>query len=424
MLKKIGTTFAFKAVTAVMNLLVIVALSQGLGTEGKGEASLIITNIAITMIFCNMVGGSTLVYLVPRYNLAKLLVPSFAWSLLSCAACALVIGLFMDTATIYAVHIFFLSLLSAVLSINLTVLLGKQQVGTNNFISFLQSLITLAVVVTLVFGYKEKNLQSYIISLYAAFGACVLISILLLIPHAGKKSSDENDPSLKELFTLGLVNQLGHVLQFLSLRLSYYILTTVKGDAALGVYSNGTSLAESVWLISNSIAMVQYSFIANNDDLNGARMLTLRLVKLALLGCALALVPLVLLPAEAYTWIFGKGFAGVSSVIVLLAPGVLMYNIALITGHYFSGIGKYHVNTIANGIGLAVTAILSFALWNRYSPGIAALIASVSYTATSLFVIVCFLKESRFRAAQLLPTYSDISELQKQLRSRIATKRK
>jgi O-antigen/teichoic acid export membrane protein len=424
MLKRIGTTFVFKAATAVTNLLVVVALSQGLGTEGKGEASLIVTNIAITMIFCNMVGGATLVYLVPRYNLSKLLIPSFVWSIVSCGACALVIGLCLDASTEYALHIFFLSLLSAVLSINLTVLLGKQKVGTNNFISLLQSLITLAVLLALVFAAGKKDTHSYILSLYAAFGACVLISSLLLIPHAGKATSSEKEPSLKELFTLGIVNQLGHVLQFMSLRLSYYILTTVKGDAALGVYSNGTSLAESVWLISNSIAMVQYSFIANNDDIAAARTLTLRLVKIAMLGCGLALVPLVLLPADAYTWVFGEGFAGVSSVIILLAPGVLMYNIALITGHYFSGIGKYHVNTIANGIGLIVTAALSLALWNSYSPETAALIASISYTSTSLFVIVCFLKESRFRATQLLPSYSDISELQKQLRARIATKRK
>lgn len=423
MLNKIGATFVLRVLTAVINLLIVIALSHGIGAAGKGEASIIITNIAITMIFCNMVGGSTLVFLVPRYGIRKLLLPSYLWALVSCAAAGIVTYYFPAGAPGMSLHIFFLSLLSAVLSIHLTALLGKERVAVNNWLSLLQTVITILVLVILVFVCQQKNVHSYVVSLYAALGICTLISTILLLPFL-RGENTEHAPPLKELITLGTINQLGHILQFMSLRISYYVLDHTNGEAAVGVYSNGTSLAESLWLISNSIAMVQYAHIANSTDLDSSRSLTLRLMKLSLAACALALLPLLLLPSSAYVWLFGHEFAGVRSVIITLAPGVMMYNFALITGHYFSGIGKYHINSIANALGLAVTIGMSLLLLNRYSPAYAGIIASASYTVTSVFVIACFLKESRYSTMQLLPSRADVRELRKQLQNSLAAKRK
>ena len=38
-----------------------------------------------------------------------------------------------------------------------------------------------------------------------------------------------------------------------------------KGKFMLGVFSTGSSVAESAWVIMNGISMVQYAAISNND---------------------------------------------------------------------------------------------------------------------------------------------------------------
>ena len=82
MLKKIIQTFGIRAFSAFVNLLIAVVLSRYLGPDGKGNQNIIITTISIILIFANLVGGATLVYLVPRYKAYLLLIPSYAWSVL------------------------------------------------------------------------------------------------------------------------------------------------------------------------------------------------------------------------------------------------------------------------------------------------------------------------------------------------------
>jgi O-antigen/teichoic acid export membrane protein len=153
------------------------------------------------------------------------------------------------------------------------------------------------------------------------------------------------------MFRLGILNQLAHIFQLLSFRMSYYWLGQVYSEAEVGIFSNGTSLIESVWLISRSISLVQYSRIVNMTDKKEAQKLTLDLSKLSFVISFIILIPMILLPSSFYEFIFGAGFGGIRLVIQALAPGVLFLNLNIIISHYFSGIGKYQLNSIASFAG-------------------------------------------------------------------------
>ena len=60
MLKKTLGTFGAKLIGAILNFFIIILLSQFLGPEGKGEASLILTSIAMVLIVGNLIGGAPL----------------------------------------------------------------------------------------------------------------------------------------------------------------------------------------------------------------------------------------------------------------------------------------------------------------------------------------------------------------------------
>ncbi len=219
-----------------------------------------------------------------------------------------------------------------------------------------------------------------------------------------------------------MVNQAGHILQFMSFRVSYYLLASYSGAAILGVYSNGISLIESLLLISNSFAAVLYPKIANSTNIKFAQTLTLQMTKLSIIICIMALIPLLLLPSEFWVWLFGSEFKDVKQVILLLSPGIVFYNITLIIGHYFSGTGKYKVNTYSNLIGLLITVLLSILVIPSYGIVVAGIISSISYLGIALFIIIYFTREAEIKIQQLLPTVSDFIWLKEQTKSFLITK--
>ena len=119
---------------------------------------------------------------------------------------------------------------------------------------------------------------------------------------------------------------------------------------------------------------------------------------------------LALLPAPFYQFVFGAEFGPMSTLIKILAPGVLLYSIFLILGHYYSGSGRYFMNTVAALCGLAVTLGCGFTLIPRFAAQGAAVTAAIAYSMNAVFLLVCFLKESRFNMRDFVLTPSELKK--------------
>lgn len=407
MFNKIISTFGIKIIIAAINLAIVILLSQETGAAGKGEASVIITSIAFINIICSFIGGPPLVYLVPRENLFQLIFISYIWSLLISTGAYLVLFLTNLIPFEFVIHVAILSFLNAVISTNLTILLGKEKILGRNLLALLQSLLIIIILLIFFYFYKEKNVFAYISSLYNAFAAVAIVSFLFLLPSIKKSNFDGLFTLILKASRFGFYNQAGHVMQFLSLRISYYFLLRYAGEASVGVYSNAVSLAESIWLISNSMAMVQYARIANNENTRENQQLTLRLIKASTIFCVFGIIPLLFLPEDFYEWLFGAEFSSVKTVILLLSPGIVIYNLELIISHYFSGTGRYHINTLGNLTGLIVTILLTTILIPNYGIREAAIVASLSYASTALFLTWKFFKQPGMKLNQLVPTPGD-----------------
>ncbi len=417
MYKKVASTFGIKVIIAILNLLIVIILSRSIGAAGKGEASLIVTSIAMILLFCNMVGGSSLVYFVPRYNTFLLFLLSNLWSVIIALVSFEALKFFPAVPEIFVTPVVLLSLINSFLATNLTILLGKEKIMSNNYISLLQTVINVVVLLVLITSFHQTDINSYLYSLYAAMGLALLISTILILPYLREISFQDSKKLLYQLVKLGLLNQAGHIMKFMSFRISYYVLASYSGEAILGVYSNGISLIESLLLISNSFAAVLYPKIANSTNIKFSQTLTLQMTKISIIICIFALIPLLLLPSGFWIWLFGNEFKDVKQVIVLLSPGIIFYNIALIIGHYFSGIGKYNVNTIANFIGLLITLVLSILIIPSYGILEAGIISTISYFGIAIFVMIYFAKEAQIKVKQLLPSVADFIWLKTQTKT-------
>lgn len=408
MFSKILNTFGTKIVVAFVNLAIAIIISQVLGDSGKGLQSLVLTNISFILIFSEIVCGASLVFLTSRHSFAKLWLPSVLWALLVAAVMGVLMSLLnMGLDRSLALHTAVLSFISSFASLNFRILLGKEEVRKANYNTLLQPV---ALVVTLVVYYLalgRGDIYGYIIGLYVAYGSsAVLGTCQLRDEYKSLKiySLREYDDALKALFKYGFLNQTGHFVQFFNLRLSYYLLNAYVDTAQVGVYSNAVSLTEALWIISNSIALVQYARISNSTDKAYNQRLTLDLAKICFAVAFPAVLVLSLLPSSFYVFVFGPEFGQMALLIRILAPGVLFYSIFLILGHYYSGSGRYFMNTVAALCGLVVTLGCGFTLIPRFAAIGAASTAAMAYSMNAVFLLVCFLKESRFKVRDFVLT--------------------
>jgi len=404
MFRKILANFGVRVGSAVLNLILAILFSQILGPEGKGEQSLFLTTIAIIIIFDGFVGGAVLIYLASRISWRRLLFAANFWILIISFLTLISLKAIFHFSWSHAFHLSMLSAISALTSVNASLLLGKQHLKAYNFIQLIVPLLTLLVVLVQVFIWDTIYYQT---ALYFAYTSAFLLSILFLVLYWPKAAPFVKWSSIwKQLFELGFMNQLAHILQLLSFRLTFYLLDASGEHAAVGLMSNASSITESIWLVASSISLWQYAEISNSSDLTYNQQITEKLARFGMLVSLVLLIVFLLLPSQFYGFAFGASFNGMRTLMFVLAPGVWFFTYALIVGHYFSGMGKYWVNALASGLGLVLCYFSSLYFIPKYFAAGAALSMSVSYTVTSIVVAYFFI-----RSGGRLFVFPNISEI-------------
>lgn len=406
----------------MINLLIAILLSQYLGPAGKGVQSLILTTITFILVFANLVGGATLVYLVPRHDPSKLIFPSYLWTLITSIITFVILSIYPIIDEEFILHTCVLSALNSFSSIHLSILIGKEKIKSANILGLIQPVTLILSLLVFFLYFNQDNINSYITSLYISFILSFVISLWGFLKLAGRFHYGHFAEYISltiEMVRYGILNQVAHVTQMVSFRLSFYVLDHYHGASAVGVYSNGISLAESIWLIAKSISLVQYARISNLDDRQKSADMTILLIKASLLVSLFILVPLFFLPVSFYVFLFGEGFEGTRIVIRTLSGGVLIYNFSILLGHYFSGTGRYYVNALASTIGLIVSITLYFLLIPTFSESGAGWATSASYLITSLFLAIWFNRENpgAFKAIMILR--NDLKRLSDELKKYI-----
>ncbi len=423
MLKNILGTISTRILVALLTLIMVLLNARYLGAENVGTIGLIILAIAILQLMSNLVGGGALVYLVPRAQLVKLFLPSCGWALFTTALGTFLLNILHLIPTGYAMHVFFLSLLLSLFTINFMVLMGHERIREYNIISLLQVMILFAVLMFFFFGLENREVMAYLYGLYISYAFAFLTSLILILSSFRKKEILGSGKVIRELVQLGSVMQLGNILQFLNYRLSYYFIEFFLRRAAVGVYSVGVQLSESIWLIAKSIHLVQYTRISNEKDENYAAKLTLNLVKISFILTLLSLILLLVLLHLFFSLVFKPEFQQVPVIMFTLAAGILTFSVSIILSPYFSGMGKPIHNTISAAIGLVFTLGLSLLLIPKLKLPGAAMAATISYIASTLYQFIVFIKMTKLKSSDFLLRKDDVLVIVKGVRKMILSSR-
>jgi len=220
------------------------------------------------------------------------------------------------------------------------------------------------------------------------------------------------------LFRLGLYAQLANLFQLMNYRLSYYFLDSYGDRSMVGIYSVGVSIAESVWLISASIALVLYTRMANTKDYEYMNRITILMSKFSLMISFLAMLILLCIPNNWFMLLFGNDFVFVKKIILLLAPGILSFSFSMVLSHYFSGLGKYHLNMWSSLAGFITTILLSYLLIPSLGYVGAAITASSSYLLSSFLLSYKFIKYTKCKWMDFMITPYDFILFFQELKTR------
>jgi O-antigen/teichoic acid export membrane protein len=428
MLKKVLGTVITRIIVALLTLAIVLVNARLLGPEKVGTISLIILAITIIQLVNGIFGGGALVYLVPRMNLIRLMVPAYLWAILTAVACAgllvlirfILVGAAPHVYIIpegYFIHVLLLALLLSLATVNFMILMGQERISTYNMISLLQ-VVVLAVSLAFFFlVFRQFEVAAYIKSLYLSYAFAFLSGLWMIAWNLHQPGENKERYSLKTLFRLGSVMQAGNIIQFLNYRVSYYFIEFFLTRAAVGVYSVGVQLSESIWIIAKSIHMVQYSRISNEKDKNYAARLTLNLFKVTFLITFLGLALVLIVLSQLISVIFKPAFHDVLPVMLALSAGILVFSCSIILSPYFSGTGRPVHNTVSAVVGLVFTLVFSLLLIPSMGITGAAWAATMAYAAATIYQLIIFIRETKMGFGDFLLRKKDILLIAGELKS-------
>ncbi|HLO92633.1 MAG TPA: polysaccharide biosynthesis C-terminal domain-containing protein [Lentimicrobium sp.] len=416
MLKNLLSTTASRLIIAFFNLGIVWISARFMGAEILGTISLIILGISIIQLVTSILAGSSLVYQVSRHPIAELLIIAWAWIIIGGIPVWAILVLLDLIPAGFTIDVYILAMLGSIITINQNIFLGKEKVNLFNLMAVLQSVLVLVPMLYFVILKNWIDTSAYVASQYVSMGACSLIGVIMNIPRL----KDFKIPKrfvIREAFKFGGFLQAASIMQLFNYRLSYYLIEKFFDRATLGIFSLGVQIAESVWIISKSMAVLLYSRLSNNRDGEYAVNLTISFIKATTFITLFMLLVIIVLPKEFFALIFQKEFSSITTVIGSLSIGIMAMAISLMYSHFFSGTGRPVYNTISSGLGLILTILSGFTLIPIMGLIGAGFTASISYLGSMIYQVIMFSKVTGIKSRDYIPVKSDISKVMKEVKT-------
>lgn len=390
MINRIILTFFSRFLTAILGLYIAVLVSNYLGAEGRGIQALFLANVTFVVHVLGILGSESVSIMHAKTRRYDYLWISYLWALLVFVIAACVIVLFFHMVpNIW--HILMVGLMVALTASNMSICIAAERTHLYNLLQLLVPVITVAYILLRRWVYGYITFETYLSSLYIAYGIVFLLSFLvfnfraLFLFHLFGRRFVR---SCRYMFQYGFHNQLAVVIQLISYRGCFYLIGISYGDSAIGIYANSVSITEALWIVSRSIGFVIFSRFINQKQPKAHRKLLQRALTInafVLMACFFAFAAI---PGSLYAFVFGGEFSQLKHLIILLLPSSLIYGQSLLIFNYFSGTRKHYVNTICNGMGALVLIVSGIVLIPKFGNHGAIIATTIGYS--TLFVLQDF----------------------------------
>jgi O-antigen/teichoic acid export membrane protein len=406
----ISNTILARLLSTILNFFIVLMVSRSLGPAAKGEITFAITIISFIVFITAFVGGQGLAQLVDKAEPKRILLLSYAWCLVVGLGSWLVLEFVIPSTGFIAGHCALIACLNGMLFANQNFYLGKQDFSLYNFLGALPIVIQTAIIGTCFYALNMKFIDIVLKSLILSYSFSLVISLWFLKDDFTKETESTGPFELKSLLQQSFSFQITEFLQLLNLRFYFFLFGTIKDQAylRLGIYSVGISILETVWIISRSMASINYSQTIRNPS--PAR--TLKYLRFSVYGSALALLLIFMIPVRVYAEIFGDGFMYIKYAVKYLFPGIWAYTFVIIFSSYFTAMRRYLLVNAIYAFAFLVSITLCLLWIPKYEMSGAALAATISFLVSGFLFKLYFFAENKLNIKLLLPQKSDIHYLQ------------
>lgn len=405
----IVSVFGSNLSVTLSNLLIGVMLSRILGAAGFGIYSSIIVVPVIVIGFTQFgIRRSTIYHIgnkiLPEENILSALFLLLLWtSALSIVICGvtfffygtgnydpLIIGIVLLTIPLVLSNVFAGG-----------IFLGKEDIRSANMVNAGPTVLTLLFTVVFVWLMPLSVLGAFI-----AIGLANVISFFfvfrkLYLRSAMKINWKYQEPVMKSMIKLGLVNAIAIFVMQLNYRMDILMLKELSSFEEVGYYSLATQIAEQLWHIPFAIEMIILSRSANTTDQQFLHKTVASIFRVSLIiGLVLAMIlffiaPLVVPP------VFGKAFIPSVRMIRTILPGILILVGFRILNSRLTGMGKPQVAIYTFVPALMINFILNLFLLPRFGGIGAAWATNASYAAGSVAFLFAYARITKMSPVQI-----------------------
>ncbi len=396
-------TFSTRIIAVILAIVVAIIVARVLGPEGKGAYTLIILVPTLLALLGNLGIGIANVYFggKKKYSWADLT----SNSLVS----ALALGILLAIAFLAYFFIFhpsflkdveprFILLATLVVPFSLltmyfsSILLGQNRIKEYNLIGLAQGGATLALILFLLLALKG-GVFSTILAWASAALIATIISILL-VRRVTQITWSFHPRLFKDSVKFGIKGYLGNVIQFLNYRLDMLLVAFFMSLTFVGYYSISVAMAEALWYFPTAVGTIIF---ARTPGLSAeeANRSTPRICRNTFFITILAALVLFIISKPIITLLFGSAFLPALKPLWILLPGIVALSICKVLSNEIIGRGKPMINTVAAGVSLAVNIPLNLLLIPKMGIAGAALASTISYTVTTIIVLIAFLRISK-----------------------------
>jgi O-antigen/teichoic acid export membrane protein len=207
--------------------------------------------------------------------------------------------------------------------------------------------------------------------------------------------------ALRDQIRYGVQGQIANLAQLFNYRFDQFLVAAFVSRAAVGHYTVAVGLAESVWWLSSSVALVLMPRLTEmeREEADRTAPLACRNTLLASIGAALVLIAVAPIAIDL---LFGSEFSPAYTPLVLLMPGIVAASATRVLGSYLFSQGKLIYNTYATFIALGLTIVLDLVLIPALQVDGAAIASSLAYVGALFATLYWYHRVSGQRIADAL----------------------
>lgn len=393
MLKKSFFIFSSKLASIVLGLILNVVISRALGVEDRGAfAVLLLVPAILSILFRGGAEVSIIHYLKINKDLkTKIFSNSIYLSIFLSIISIVVFSIvnhFFKPAALEKINPDLIKLAAWLTPFEIIyIYISMTFLGIDNFkmynVSNVITPIINAIILIIVTFNGKINLHTALYTYFLTYIVRLLITIYNL-PADLKIPTMPDKNILKNLLSYGVKGYIGNVFDFLILRFDMFIVTTMLGLKATGIYSIAI-ICERILIIPDSFALATITSQENYDDiqgvLNACNNLNILMSTITVMG--------ILCSKMFFTIVFGKVFSEAWQPFSILMIGYYFLSVTKPIKTYITvKSGTPQISSYGSALALITNIIIIYILvpiWGMNGAAISTTISNLVYSATLVY---------------------------------------